>query len=179
MVVISTFRGPHPLVLWEGQKPCHSVVTKFLYGFKGQNRASATRQNMIGGTVHNLNWSLGNEVTRNFPCLKGGNGPSCGMSPHPQVVLPCGLRNVNYPLPYGGASVSWPFQSSWGDLFKRPYCEAVDKVRLWQASAYREPPEWTMQSRKSMQKARGIYCLNVLGLYYTWRRGGDLVQPIH
>ena len=147
--------------------------------FPGQNRASATRQNMIGGTVHPLNWSLGNEVTRNFPCLKGGNGPSCGMCPHPQVVLPCGLRNVNYPLPYGGASVSWPSQSSWGDLFKRPYCEAVDKVRLWQASAYRETPEWTMQSRKSMQKARGIYCLNVLGLYYTWRRGGDLVQPIH
>jgi hypothetical protein len=28
---------------------------KFLCGFQGQNRASATRYNMIGGTVHPLN----------------------------------------------------------------------------------------------------------------------------
>jgi hypothetical protein len=28
---------------------------EFLYGFQGQNRASATKHNMIGGTVHPLN----------------------------------------------------------------------------------------------------------------------------
>jgi hypothetical protein len=27
-------------------------VSEFLYGFQGQNRATATRHNMIGGTVH-------------------------------------------------------------------------------------------------------------------------------
>lgn len=58
---------------------------EFLYGFRGLNRASATRHNMIGGTVHPLNWPLGNVVTRNFPCQIGGNGPSCGMCSHQQV----------------------------------------------------------------------------------------------
>jgi hypothetical protein len=28
---------------------------EFLYSFQGQNRASATRHNMIGGTMHHLN----------------------------------------------------------------------------------------------------------------------------
>jgi hypothetical protein len=38
-----------------GSNPQHPF-SEFLYGFQGQNRASATRQNMIGGTVHPLNW---------------------------------------------------------------------------------------------------------------------------
>jgi hypothetical protein len=42
-----------------------SPLGKFLYGFQGQNRALATRYNMIGGTVNTLDqndWFLGNEV---------------------------------------------------------------------------------------------------------------------
>ena len=120
MVVISTFRGPHPLVLWEGQKPCHSVVTKFLYGFQGQNRASATRHNMIGGTVHPLNWLVFREWgDKDFPCLKVSNGQSCRMCPHLQFGS-CPrvwemLISLSFPQ---GWVFPRPSQSSWADLFR-------------------------------------------------------------
>ena len=68
-----------------GGAPQH-LFSEFLYGFQGQNRASATRHNMIGGTVHPLNWLVFREWgDKDFPCLKVGNSPSCRMCPHPQV----------------------------------------------------------------------------------------------
>ena len=68
-----------------GSGPQHPTG-EFLYGFQGQNRASATRHNMIGRTVHPLNWLVFREWgDKDFPCLKVGNSPSCRMCPHPQV----------------------------------------------------------------------------------------------
>jgi hypothetical protein len=39
----------------ERQWPPWHLFFMFLYGFQEQNRASVTRHNMIGGTVHPLN----------------------------------------------------------------------------------------------------------------------------
>ena len=59
---------------------------EFSYGFQGQNRASTTRHNMIGGTVHPLNWLNFREWgDKDFTCLKVGNNRSCRMCPHQQV----------------------------------------------------------------------------------------------
>jgi hypothetical protein len=69
-----------------GSDPQHQF-SEFLYGFQGQNRASATRHNMIGRTVHPLNWSLGNEVTRTSLVWRWARNE---LSPPP-----CGLRNAN------------------------------------------------------------------------------------
>jgi hypothetical protein len=49
----------------------HHPVGKFLYGFQRQNRASATRHNMIGRTVHLLNW-LVFRGWQGFPLSEGG-----------------------------------------------------------------------------------------------------------
>ena len=64
--------------------------SEFLYGFQGQNRASATRHNMIGRTVHPLNWLVFREWgDKDFPCLKVSNGPSCGSVPIRKQVGSC------------------------------------------------------------------------------------------
>jgi hypothetical protein len=65
--------------------PSNSLA-EFLYAFQGQNKASATRHNMNGRTVHPLNWLVFREWgDKDFPCLKVSNGQSWGMWPHPQV----------------------------------------------------------------------------------------------
>jgi hypothetical protein len=105
----------------ERQRPPHSQnrVCEVLYGFQGQNRASATRHNMIGGTAHLLNRLVFREWgDKDFPCLKVGNSQSCGMCPHPQVSshpvvwemlislsLPEGKCFMTFPK-----FLSWPFQ---------------------------------------------------------------------
>jgi hypothetical protein len=59
---------------------------KFLYGFQGQNRASATMHNMIVGTVNPLNWLVFREWgDKDFFCLKVDNSQSWGMCSHLQV----------------------------------------------------------------------------------------------
>jgi hypothetical protein len=75
-------------VYWGRPRPKGEVATsgEFLYGFQGQNRASATRHNMIGKTVCPLNLLVFREWGgKDFPCLKVGNGPSWGRCPHLQV----------------------------------------------------------------------------------------------
>ena len=53
----------------------------------------------------------------------------------------------------------------------------TDPVRLWRALAYCGTPERTTQSQELMQKARGIYRVNVLGPSYTQRRESDPFTP--
>jgi hypothetical protein len=55
---------------------------EFLYGFQGQNRASATRHNMIGRTVHPLTWLVFREWgDKAFPCLKVRQSVLLNVSP--------------------------------------------------------------------------------------------------
>jgi hypothetical protein len=59
---------------------------ELLYGFQGQNRASATRHNMTGRTVQPLTWLVFREWgDKDFPCLRVSKGQPCGMCPHPKV----------------------------------------------------------------------------------------------
>jgi hypothetical protein len=46
--------------------------------------------------------------------------------------------------------------------------ERAAGLRLWWALAYQGLPECMAQSRESVQKARKIYCSNLLGLPCTW-----------
>jgi hypothetical protein len=67
-----------------GERPPAPVWPSFYMVSRGQNRASATRHNTIGGTVHPLNWLFFREWgDKDFPCLKVSNGQSCGMCPEP------------------------------------------------------------------------------------------------
>ena len=48
-----------------------SSASFFLYGFQGTNRASTTRHNMIGRTLHPLKWLVFREWgDKDFPCPK-------------------------------------------------------------------------------------------------------------
>ena len=68
-----------------GSKPRYPF-SEFLYGLQRQNRVSATKHNMIDGTVCPLNWLVFREWgDKDFPCLKEGNSQSYGMCPHLQV----------------------------------------------------------------------------------------------
>jgi hypothetical protein len=90
------------------------MFDEFLYSFQERNRASATRHNMIGGTVCLLNWLVFREWgDKDFPCQKVGNGPSCEMYSHPQVS--------SYPVIWGMLiSLSLPGEQVFHDLPKVP-----------------------------------------------------------
>jgi hypothetical protein len=100
----------------------------FLYSLQGQNRASATGHNMIGRTVHPLNWSLGNEVTRTSLVWRWARIWPAACVPTCRLARPSGRRNVNLPLPSGGVSVSWTSQSSWADLFNPTFSTKVFSI---------------------------------------------------
>jgi hypothetical protein len=97
-----------------GDTPQHPFG-EFSYGFQGQNRASATRHNMIGQTVHPLNWLVFREWgDKDFHCLKVNNTESWNVFHPAGWFCPVFWEMI---ISLRGASVSWPSPSSWADLF--------------------------------------------------------------
>jgi hypothetical protein len=129
-------------VQWGCPRPEGEVATtstsssSFLY-------ASATRHNMIGGTVHPLNLLVFREWgDKDFPCLKVSNSQSCGMCPHPKVPSGPVVREmlISLSLPEGQVFLDLPkvpmltFSVSGCYFYCCPRARKQSCIQVWEAS---------------------------------------------
>ena len=119
---------------------CHRWAIQRIFRTARENLENCLKQNRERGQPGRLSWA-----EHRLPAWTHDLTSSCLFSPFPNTLfsklrLVFGIR-------------LWFFQV---------YLNACI-VRLWWALAYWGLPEWMIQSRESMQKARGIYCSNMLG----------------